>query len=126
MRGPSQFNMPRRFGASYVYSLPFGPGRSFVTHGVAGAIAGGWQLGGILTLADGTPLQGSTLGDTTSVGNLANFPNVTGISPTPADRTASHYWNAAAFDFTNPNLSYQMGNEGRPVLTTPCTPTSHP
>ncbi len=119
MRGPSQFNMPRRFVASYVYALPFGPGRSFLTHGVAGAIAGGWQVGGILTLADGTPLQGSTLGDTTGVGNLANFPNVTGTSPIPANRSASNYWNAAAFDFTNPNLAYQMGDEGRNVLSSP-------
>jgi hypothetical protein len=123
MRGPSQFNMPRRFVASYVYNLPFGPGGSYLTHGVAGAIAGGWQLGGILTLADGTPLQGATLGDTTSVGNLANFPNVTGASPIPENRSASHYWNAAAFDFTNPNLSYQMGNEGRNVLSSPGSQT---
>jgi hypothetical protein len=123
MRGPSQFNMPRRFVASYVYNLPFGPGRSYLTHGVAGAVAGGWQLGGILTLADGTPLQGSTLGDTTSVGNLANFPNVTGVSPIPANRSASNYFNAAAFDFTNPNLTYQMGNEGRNVLTSPGSQT---
>ena len=123
MRGPSQFNMPRRFVASYVYNLPFGRGRSYLTHGVAGAVAGGWQLGGILTLADGTPLQGSTLGDTTSVGNLANFPNVTGVSPIPANRSASNYFNAAAFDFTNPNLTYQMGNEGRNVLTSPGSQT---
>ncbi len=123
MRGPSQFNLPRRFVASYVYNLPFGRGSSLLTHGVASAIAGGWQLGGILTLADGTPVQGSTLGDTTNVGNLANFPNVTGVSPIPANRTASNYWNAAAFDFTNPNLSYQMGNEGRDVLSSPGTQT---
>ncbi|SPE39002.1 hypothetical protein SBA6_990009 [Candidatus Sulfopaludibacter sp. SbA6] len=123
MRGPSQFNMPRRFVASYVYSLPFGPGGSFLTHGVAGAIVGGWQLGGILTLADGTPTQGSTLGDTTNVGNLANFPNVTGVSPIPANRTANNYFNAAAFDFTNPDLAYQMGNEGRNVLSSPGSQT---
>ena len=56
MRGPSQFNMPRRFVASCGYALPFGRGASFFTRGVAGAIAGGWQVAGILTLADGTPL----------------------------------------------------------------------
>ncbi|HEY2016416.1 MAG TPA: TonB-dependent receptor, partial [Bryobacteraceae bacterium] len=123
MRGPSQFNMPRRFVASYVYALPFGHGGSFLTQGVGAAIAGGWQLGGILTLADGTPLQGSTLGDTTNVGNLANFPNVTGASPIPTNRSATNYWNAAAFDFTNPNLAYQMGNEGRNVLSSPGSQT---
>lgn len=119
MRGLSQFNEGRRFVASYVYNLPFGKGGSFVTHGVAGAIAGGWQLGGILTLADGTPVQGSTLGDTTNIGNLADFPNVTGTSPVPTNRSASNYFNAAAFNFTSLTLSYLPGNEGRNVLFSP-------
>jgi hypothetical protein len=123
MRGPSQFNMPRRFVASYVYDLPFGRGGSFLAHGIAGAIIGGWQLGGILTLADGTPVQGSTLGDTTNIGNLADFPNVTGISPIPTNRSANNYFNAAAFNFTSPSLSYLPGNEGRDVLSTPGSET---
>ncbi len=121
MRGPSQFNLPHRFVGSYVYNLPFGRGTSLLTHGLAAAVAGGWQLGGILTLADGTPVQGSTLGDTANIGNLANYPFVTGASPIPSNRSASHYWNAAAFDFTNPNLTWQPGNEGRNVLTSPGT-----
>lgn len=123
MRGPSQFNMPHRFVASYVYDLPFGKGKPLLTHGVAAAITGGWQLGGILTLADGTPVQGSTLGDTTNIGNLADFPNVTGISPIPANRSASNYFNPAAFNFTSPTLSYLPGNEGRDVLSTPGSET---
>jgi len=123
MRGPSQFNLPRRFVASYVYNLPFGPGTTILNHGAAGHIVGGWQLGGILTLADGTPIQGSTLGDTANIGNLANYPEVTGVSPIPDNRSANHFFNAAAFDFTNPNLTWQPGNEGRDVLSTPGTKT---
>ena len=119
MRGPSQFDQRRRFVASYVYDLPVGRGTGLLGHGAAGAILGDWQLGGILTLADGTPEQGSTLGDTTNIGNLADFPEVTGISPTPANRSANNYFNSAAFNFTSPTLTYLPGNEGRDVLITP-------
>jgi hypothetical protein len=114
--GPSQFNMPRRFVASYVYDLPMGPGKPVLAEGLMSHIVGGWQLGGILTLADGTSIQGSMLGDTASLGTLANVPFLTGVSPIPATRDANHFWNAAAFDFTNPNLSWLPGNMGRNPL----------
>jgi hypothetical protein len=119
--GPSQFNMPRRFVASYVYDLPMGYGKRFLSEGVLSHVVGGWQLGGILTFGDGTNIQGTTLGDTASLGTLSNKPFVTGVSPIPENRDANHFWNAAAFDFSNPNLSWQVGNMGRNVLSTPGT-----
>jgi hypothetical protein len=119
MRGLSQFDEGRRFVASYVYNLPIGRGTRLLGTGAPGAILGGWQLGGILTLTDGTPEQGSVLGDTTNIGNLNDYPEVTGISPIPANRSANNYFNAAAFNFTSPTLSYLPGNEGRNVLITP-------
>ena len=69
-RGLSQFDLPRRFVASYLYDLPFGPGRRFVTGGFLSQIIGGWQFGGILTLADGTPFNVAQLGDTAGLGNF--------------------------------------------------------
>ena len=39
-----------------MYELPLGPGRRWLnTGGVAGAILGGWQVGGIVTLQKGVP-----------------------------------------------------------------------
>ena len=99
--------------------MPFGHGKPFATSGPAAAILGGWQLGGILTFADGTPINGTQLGDTASLGNLGNQMNATGISPIPSDRSAQHYWNAAAFDWTSSNLTWQTGNLGRNTLFTP-------
>ena len=63
-RGLSQFDVGRRFVASYVYELPFGKGKPWANRGVIAAIAGGWQLGGIVTFADGTPINVAQLGDT--------------------------------------------------------------
>jgi hypothetical protein len=38
-----------------IYHLPFGPGQAFLTHGVAGAIIGGWQINGQLSHISGGP-----------------------------------------------------------------------
>jgi hypothetical protein len=57
---------------------------------------------------------GDTIGTT-----LSNAPNATGISPFPTTQTAQQYWNLAAFNITNPALSWTFGNAGRNVLFTP-------
>jgi hypothetical protein len=49
-RGPSGFDVPHRFVGSYVYELP---GRDL--KGILGAVLGGWQTNGILTLSSGRP-----------------------------------------------------------------------
>ena len=51
------FNRKFNFVQSYVYELPFGKGRKFLTSGPLGYIVGGWQLNGILTIASGSPLN---------------------------------------------------------------------
>ncbi|MBI3693626.1 MAG: carboxypeptidase regulatory-like domain-containing protein [Acidobacteria bacterium] len=120
-RGLSQFNVGRRFVASYVYELPFGAGKPLANQGVIAKIAGGWQLGGIVTLADGAPLNGSQLGDTAALNTLGNQPDATGISPIPSDRSVSKFWNIAAINVTSPELSWRPGNMGRNTLTKPGT-----
>jgi hypothetical protein len=116
LRGPSDFDVPLRFTANVVYDLPVGPGKSMLTHGVGGAILGGWQVAGIVTAYSGLPMNGPVLGDTARVGTLNNAGNYTGISPVPENRDMQHWWNAGAFDNTSPTLSYQPGNQGRNAL----------
>jgi hypothetical protein len=53
--GPLPFDIPQRFVASFIYELPFGPGRTYDPKGAVGALAGGWIVNGILTLNDGLP-----------------------------------------------------------------------
>jgi hypothetical protein len=54
-------------------------------------------------------------------GENGNYPNATGSSPFPAHPTPQKLWNSAAFDTTNPNLYYQIGNTGINTLLTPHT-----
>jgi hypothetical protein len=49
--GPVPYNRPQRLVVNYSYDLPFG------THqGAAGKLLGGWNVSGVTTLQDGTPM----------------------------------------------------------------------
>ena len=49
--GPVYFSHPQRFIINYSYDLPFGK-----HNGALGYALGGWNLGGVTTIEDGTPL----------------------------------------------------------------------
>ncbi len=50
------FDRTHYFVQSYVYEVPFGKGKKYLTSGPASWLAGGWQVNGILSLATGTPM----------------------------------------------------------------------
>ncbi len=51
------FDVPHRFVATFIYSLPFGRNQSLdVQNRYARMIAGGWRIGGVQTLQSGFPL----------------------------------------------------------------------
>jgi hypothetical protein len=61
-KGPSGFDIRNTLTANFTYELP-----TQNLTGLAGIVAGGWQVNGILTLTDGYPLSiddGSTVQDT--------------------------------------------------------------
>jgi Carboxypeptidase regulatory-like domain len=48
-------DIPHAFVISYMYELPFGPGKKYLNHGVASKIAGGWQISGVHRYQAGSP-----------------------------------------------------------------------
>ena len=50
-------DIPQNFVASEIYELPFGKGKTFLKHGVASYVAGGWQLGGVERYMSGQPVS---------------------------------------------------------------------
>jgi hypothetical protein len=113
-RGSSVFSIPLRFTANFIYDLPFGPGKGLASHGVLGAIVGGWQAGGVFTMYSGLPVSSPTTGDLNATGTANSlYGNCTGISPIPTNRDMNHWWNGAAFDNTSSILTYTNGNCGR-------------
>ena len=118
-RGPAGFNVPRRFVASILYTLPFGKGRRFLTNGgpVVNHALGGWQLSTITTVQDGAAIVTSSWD---SAGQVivphSNRLNCTGISPVADNPTPDRYFIREAF--SNP-LAGQFGNCGRNNLLGP-------
>ncbi len=52
-------DIPHRFVATVVYNLPFGKGRKYdLGNKFANALAGGWNIGTVLSLQSGQPQQG--------------------------------------------------------------------
>jgi hypothetical protein len=56
-RGRSNTDFTHMFVQSYMYELPFGPGKSRLQSGPASWILGGWQVNGFLTLQSGAPIN---------------------------------------------------------------------
>ncbi len=67
------FDRSHTFVQSYVWELPFGKNKRFLTSGFGRWVAGGWQLNGVLSLMTGRPM---TFGTNTSI-------NTPGSSATP-------------------------------------------
>jgi hypothetical protein len=85
-----------------VYELPFGRGKQFLSHGVAAALAGGWQWSAIETGRTGLPVNITVTRASSALpdGNAGNQrPDlVPGVSLTPAGGSTPNDWiNIAAF-----------------------------
>ncbi len=107
-RGLSFFNVGRRFSAGFVYNLPAGP-----------RYTRGWQLSGIVTLQDGTPVNPVYFSTDFANTGTPNRPNVVAgqnvILPV-SQRSADHYFNTAAFSDPQP---YTFGDAGRDTIPGP-------
>ena len=60
------YDRTHNFNASFVAELPFGAGKRYLTGRAASAIAGGWQVNGLLSLYSGSPFT-VTASDTLSL-----------------------------------------------------------
>jgi hypothetical protein len=111
---------PHRAVISYVYELPFGPGKHLLNSSgpVWGRIIGGWQLNGITTLRSGGFFGiGSNVGN--GVGSRAgNKADATGQPANlPVDqRTPGRWFNTGAF--VDPPFT-RYGNSGEGVVLGP-------
>ena len=112
-RSIAGFNTPQTFVISFVYELPVGPGKRFLSGGgVAGKIIGGWQINGIADFQSGEPLQIS--GGNASALNIGlQRPNWNGQNPTLSGGIQSRllrYFNTSDFSL---NAPFTLGNAPR-------------
>jgi hypothetical protein len=120
MYGPSSFDERQRLVLSYVYELPFGPGKKYAngTHGFSKWIIGGWEAAGIGSFQSGRPFtllistdQNNTGGANIDRPNVVGNPYAVTGGPTP-----DHWFNTAAFAL--PAFGTD-GNLGRNTLVGP-------
>ncbi|MGH9667870.1 MAG: TonB-dependent receptor, partial [Bryobacteraceae bacterium] len=83
----NDYDRTHTFVQSYVYDLPFGPGKKFLNSGIVANTLGGWRVTGILTLMTGTPFNvtgGSALntpGSSQTADQVAPVQILNGIGP---------------------------------------------
>jgi hypothetical protein len=77
----SSQDIPYTFTAAFLYELPFGRGKRFLSHGIGGAILGGWQIGGVLRYQKGTPISFGCGQGIPGWDNCVRFNRVFGVSP---------------------------------------------
>lgn len=114
---PLDWNMAVTSTNSFIYQLPFGAGKDFLSQGWAGRIAGGWQISGIASLYTGTPLlftaSGSQLnapGTTQVPDETAPFHKLYGIG------TSKLWFDTSAF---KQPVGSVLGNMGKNVYSGP-------
>jgi hypothetical protein len=72
------FDRPHDFQFYYVYSLPFGQGHTWISHGWASQVVGNWQLSGTLSRMSGLPFG---VGTTSAINAGGQANSASQISP---------------------------------------------
>ena len=116
--GRSVFDVRHRLTTSFIYEVPVGAGRRYLSQGgVLDVLAGGWQLGGMLRMSSGFPLTVTSGVDRSNTAHGYDRPSaVAGVIPELDDPSPSAWFNVAAFQM--PPLG-TFGNLGRATLTGP-------
>ena len=113
-RSVADFDTPNYLTTSVNWELPFGKGKPFLSNsGVGNAIAGGWQLNGIVNFHSGSPLGLTTSSNTADNFGTALRPNYVGGNvnvPGSVESKLNDYFNVSAFATPAP---YTLGNAGR-------------
>ena len=113
-KGPSGWDVPQRFAASYVYEIPIK-----IASGLVNALVANWSLSGIISVDNGVPYSARLTSDPANIGTVPGryeeFPNLVGDPHAISHRSTQQWFNTAAFQIP---ASYTFGNAGRNILRT--------
>lgn len=112
--GPSENDIRHRATVSSVWEIPVGRGRKYLSNSFWGDLAGGWNLGALLTLQSGAPFTVTTQQNTVFSAAGALRADVSRNPNLPASERALDRWFDTAA-FSQPALA-QFGNQGVNIL----------
>jgi hypothetical protein len=122
-RGPSDVDFRQRFGAAYIYELPFGRSRRYLTEGVAAHILGGWRISGTSNLRTGRPFtlragsNDNALGGARAGGLVTAGADCLGDGTLPgSERSVDRWYDTTAYAVPTPA---RLGSCGRNTLYGP-------
>jgi hypothetical protein len=113
----ADFDRTLNFVQSYIYELPFGKGKHFLSEGVAGKIVGGWQVSGILSARTGTPLT-FTGSNSLNLGRdgTATLDQIAPVKVLGGINTGNPWFDTASFAKSATNV---QGSTGRNIWSGP-------
>jgi hypothetical protein len=111
---PTDFNIASMLSQSLEWYLPFGKDKPFLTHGVGGAILGGWELSGSWFAHTGFPLDFSASTSNFNTPGTTQTPNQTGpfqvMHGVSSHDSTVHWFNTSVF--SNPTTAGTQGTMG--------------
>lgn len=116
-RGLAEYDRPQFLVANYIYQLPFGPGHSFLGHGITSRIVGNWQIAGVTAYGSGTPIVVTAPGST-------NLPGIGAVADRLHDphlkqgQNPEHWFDTTAYGVPAP-FTVGTGNRIEPDLRGP-------
>jgi len=118
-RGRTGYDRTHSFVQSYVYELPFGPGKRWLQSGFGRWVLGDWQLNGIFSAYSGLPLDFRISATSLNEPGNVNRPNLTGtFKVLGAVGPGSQWFDTSAGIFTAPAPA-TYGTMGRNLFSGP-------
>jgi hypothetical protein len=77
LKSIAAFDQTHQLKLTYVYELPVGHGKRYLSTGALGAIVGGWRISGIQGYASGLPMNIGTNAPGFNIGEYNNRPTIT-------------------------------------------------
>lgn len=119
-RAISPWDVSQRFVANYVYELPFGHGKQFLSHGIGSWILGNWQTSGILQLQTGTPISITAACNFAGANGYGCYANRLKDGNLSSGQNMNEWFDITAY--TNPApYSFGSGTRTEPDLRNPGT-----
>lgn len=109
-RSVGEYDRPQFLVFNYIYELPWGQGRRWISRGVAGRVVGNWQLSGITMFGKGFPIVITGPNNTRLPGVSATALRVKSPILPEGQQSIDGWFDPGAF---GPAPTFSLGNDSR-------------